>query len=61
MPQFGNAPKEMNDLMESVYAKCKADGGDEKKCSMIAIGAAKRAGFAKAGGVWKKLGGRRVK
>jgi len=60
MPKFNNCPPEMNDLMESVYNECMAKNSDEKKCSMIAIGAAKKQ-YIKAGGVWKKLGSRRVK
>jgi len=60
-PQFSNAPEGMNKIMEEVYSGCIAKGNSEKKCSMIAIGAAKRAGYIKAGGVWKKLGSKRIK
>lgn len=61
MPQFGNAPAKMNEIMESVYNDCKKGGGSEEKCSRIAIGAAKRAGFAKVGKAWKKITGKRIK
>jgi len=61
MPKVDGAPKHMNEILESAYATCKADGGDDEKCSKIAWGAAKKAGYVKSGGKWKQLGGRRVK
>ena len=60
MPKFENAPDEMNSLMESAYASCMKDKGDEARCSKIAIGAAKKAGFYKSGKNWKKMKSKRI-
>jgi len=55
MPQFENAPKAMNDLMEAVYAKCMAGGGSGELCAREAIAAAREAGWRKGDdGKWHR-------
>lgn len=51
MPNFSNAPDKMNRMMEHVYSFCRMSGGSKQKCSMEAIGEAKKY-FTKKGGKW---------
>jgi len=55
MPQVSDGPKELNDLLESVYSECMKKIKNETKCSKIAWGAASNAGWHKdKDGNWKK-------
>ena len=59
MPQVKNGPKELNELLESVYAQCmeyQREHGKKSKedCARIAWHAAKRAGWKKKGEEWVK-------
>jgi len=55
MPKIEGAPQELNNLLEEVHAQCLRDGGDDQKCSSIAFGAAKAAGWIKnEAGAWEK-------
>jgi len=55
MPQIKGGPKELNKLLERVYRQCMLTRKNETKCSKIAWGAAKNAGWYKdKDGKWKK-------
>lgn len=44
-PEPGDLPEKGADILASVYASCRRDGGDKEKCAKIAWGAVRRAGF----------------
>lgn len=60
MPQFSNAPKELNNLLEKVYSGCMEQRENTQKnktyCSRVAINQAERLGWYKdeKDGKWKK-------
>ena len=55
MPKVSGAPKELNALLEKVYASAlKQYKGNKAKASKIAIGAAENAGWKKVDGKWTK-------
>lgn len=56
MPQVKDAPSALNKLLESVYRTCMLKYKSKSKCSKIAWGAAKNAGWYKdkKTGKWKK-------
>ena len=55
MPQFKDAPAEMNKIMEAAYSSAlKKYKGNKAKASKIAIGAAENAGWKKVDGKWTK-------
>jgi len=55
MPQVIDGPKELNELLESVYSSCIIQGGSEQYCSQISWTAAKNAGWKKDNeGKWVK-------
>jgi hypothetical protein len=55
MPKVENAPKELNDLLEKVYASAlKEYDGDKAKASATSWAAAKSAGWRKIKGKWTK-------
>lgn len=45
MPKVTNGPKELNDLLESVYANCMKESKNEARCAATAWSAAKNAGW----------------
>jgi hypothetical protein len=47
MPQVAGGPKDLNNLLESVYQSCRSDGGSKTKCSKEAWAAARSAGWRK--------------
>ena len=55
MPQFKDAPEEMNKIMEAAYSSAlKKYKGNKAKASKIAIAAAENAGWKKVSGKWEK-------
>jgi len=55
MPQVKDAPKGLNDILESAYNSCMARMKDETRCSKISWAAAKNAGwFRGKDGKWHK-------
>lgn len=57
MPEPGNAPPELQGLLDKVYKTARKQYGDKAKASAVAWAAAKNAGFFKAkDGQWKKKG-----
>lgn len=56
MPQIKDAPKKVNEILEAAYQNClKEKGYDKERCSKIAYGALKNAGWYKdTDGKWKK-------
>lgn len=55
MPKVEDGPEELNALLENVYNECMATKKNKKRCSMIAWGAAEKAGWNKnSKGEWKK-------
>lgn len=47
MPKIEDGPKELNDLLENVYAQCMKDKKNATRCSKTAWGAAENAGWHK--------------
>lgn len=57
MPQVKDGPPELNRLLERVYNDCMKKRNNPEKCSKIAWGAAKNAGWSKGkDGKWHKKG-----
>ena len=55
MPQVKDAPEGLNKILESAYRSCMQKYKNEEKCSKIAWGAAKNAGWKKGNdGKWHK-------
>ncbi len=56
-PQVKGGPKGLNHILESAYSSCMKKRKDKTKCSKIAWGAAKKAGWSQdEKGKWQKKG-----
>lgn len=44
-PEPGDIPEKAKEILASTYASCRKDGGDKEKCSKIAWGAVRQAGY----------------
>lgn len=55
MPVVQGAPKALNDLLEGVYQSAIKEGKDKEAASKIAWAAAKKSGWKKTEGGWKKF------
>lgn len=44
-PEPGDIPEKAKQILAATYASCRKDGGDKTKCSKIAWGAVKNAGY----------------
>jgi len=55
LPKAKKAPKKMNRMIESIYAKAISKGASKEKAAKMSWGGAKLAGYKKGkGGQWSK-------